>query len=215
MKKVALFFLLTAGLLSAQVDLSAGMGISFINTSSLTDYINYAFADSDNKMADFTSAVEFSGEADFDVAPRYQIGFEYATQIYSFNVTSGKAGLYDFSYVAHRPSILGYYIWEGKGYKLKLGAGFGLRYIAAEEQVRTYPNPVEYSAMGFGIIGRGQAHTALDENVFAFLEASLNADFPGELSDNDDNKIINTSLDENVNMNSVSTTIKVGISYHF
>jgi len=209
-KKIAVILILLSANIYSQIDISAGMGVSFVNQPSFTDYINYYYAPGDDQLPSFGSTVEFFGEVSFDVSDKYQLGLEYAHQIYSYSVNSYKAGFYEASYVHYKPSIMAYYVIPGVGYKLKLGGGIGPRFVSMEEQKANNPAKEEFSATGFGIVG----HTLLSDNLYATIAGDIRYDMPGDLKDGD-LKINNISLGESVNVNSLSVGLKLGISYFF
>jgi hypothetical protein len=77
-------FILTFSLAAqAQIDLMGGMGISFQSTPSLKDYIDNVFTGGE-ELADFSSAVTFFFESDYEVNPTFDLGVEYEAQIYSW-----------------------------------------------------------------------------------------------------------------------------------
>ncbi|GJQ63907.1 MAG: hypothetical protein SCALA702_29600 [Melioribacteraceae bacterium] len=215
MKKIILILMFSSLSLYSQIDVTAGMGVSFVNQPSFTDYINYYFAPGDDQLPSFGSTVEFFGEIGYDINKKYQVGVEYAHQIYSYNVTSYKAGFYDVSYTQLKPTVMAYYLIPGPGYKLKLGGGVGPRFVNMEEQKANSVTKQEFSATGFGIVLKAMGHTLLGDNLYATIGADLRYDMPGELSDDNDTTINNISLNENVNVNSISIGVKLGVSYFF
>ncbi len=197
-----------------QIDVSAGMGLSFFSSPSFTDYINVFFAAPGEDLQTFNSSVEFFIEGDYDISEKYQVGFEYAWQKYSYNATTSKSGYYDLSLGHHKPSVMFYYIMRGTGYKLKFGGGAGPRFLLFDEQKANSPEPEDYSAIGLGLVLRAQGNTMLGDNFYANIGADIRYDMPGE-PDSDGKKMFNSTLDENVNFNSVSLGIRLGISYFF
>ncbi|MFH1198257.1 MAG: hypothetical protein V1720_21315 [bacterium] len=196
---------------NAQVDLSAGMGINFINTSSLTDYINMNFAPASDQLATFNTQVGFFGECDYSLSPNFQLGLEYVYSIYSFNTSYCGIGTYDLSLNIHNPSALAYYVVNGEGYKFKFGGGAGLRLASLEEQLPATTQAVDYSSTGFGLLLKIVGNTRLGGNIYAYIAGDARYDFVGE-PESDGKKLTNNSLDENVNANSLSVGIKLGIS---
>ena len=101
MKKLLLLLFLAAFINSyAQFDFAGGMGISFVNNSSLEDYINGQPLSDD--VATFNSAFELYLESDYSVSPKFQIGVEYVYALFSHNSSYAGIGNYDLSYVTHR-----------------------------------------------------------------------------------------------------------------
>ncbi len=212
MKKI--LFLITLLLFSsstyAQFDFAGGMGISFVNNSSLRDYLQINFP-SGSKLSTFNSSVEFFIEGDYSVTTSFQLGLEYAYQIYSYTASFSGTYVYDISYGHHKPSVLAYYVISGNGYKFKFGGGAGLRIISLDEKIM---NTVNYSTSRFGVLLKAQGHTLLGGNFYANIGVDLRYDLPGEPK-NGSNYIVDNSINQNVNINSLSFGIKLGISYFF
>lgn len=202
--------MMLAATVSAQVDVSAGMGINFINSSSLKDYVNANFQGTE-KMNSFNTGVEFFAEADYTLSPSFQMGVEYAMEIFSYNSDfSGGLANYDISYTHHKPSVLAYYVLPGEGYKFKFGGGVGLRYVSVDEEIFQTRN---YSSTGFGLLLRAQGHTALGGNFYANIGADMRLDMPGEPEN--DGTPLGQNTGGDVNLNSFSVGVKLGVSYFF
>lgn len=210
MKKLIVGLILISLPVSAQIDISAGMGISFFNNSSMQDYINTNFPGSD-ELSTFNSEVELFIEGDYELSPTFQLGFEYVYSIYSYTTSFVGSGQYELAYNEHKPSILAYYVIPGTGYKFKFGGGLGIRYIDLDEDIFTTTN---YTSLGFGALLRAQGLTLLSDNLYANIGVTVRYDLTGE-PENDGEKIRNNVLDENLSMNSVSISIDLGVSYVF
>ncbi len=211
MKKIALislFFFFTKNI-SAQVDIATGMGISFVYNSSLSEYLDIYFP-SEEELASFSSTVEFYLEADYTITPSFQLGIEDVYTLYSYNTSFGYSN-YKLEYNQHKPSLLAYYVISGEGYKFKFGGGAGLRIVDLTESINMDEN---YSTVGFGFLFRSQAHTKLGGNFYANVGGTMRFDFPGEPS-NGERTIKNNITNQNVNINSFSVSVDIGISYFF
>jgi len=211
MKKYIFIFLIffVAKNLLAQVDLAAGMGISFVNNSSLNDYLNYSFP-SEDELSAFSSTAEFYFEADYSVTPSFQLGIEDVYTLYSYSTFLGITN-YEISYGHHKPSLLAYYVIAGEGYKFKFGGGAGIRIVDLTEKIHISE---DFSTVGFGFLLRAQGHTKLGDNFYANVGGTMRLDFPGEPS-NGERKIHNNITNENVNINSFSVSVDIGVSYFF
>ncbi|PJA95408.1 MAG: hypothetical protein CO129_11905 [Ignavibacteriales bacterium CG_4_9_14_3_um_filter_34_10] len=196
--------------LFAQVDLTAGMGISFVNNSSLQDYINSSFPSAD-ELGTFNSALDLYAEADYSINEKYQIGIEYDYSLYSYTTSYGGLGQYEMNIIHHKPSVLGYYVVSGYGYKFKFGGGVGLRLIDLDEKIGLIKN---YSSTGWGLVLKAQGYTALSQSVFANIGVTARYDLAGE-PESKGRKIINNSLNQPMNINSLSFGVNLGISYFF
>lgn len=210
-KLITAVFILTFSLTAqAQIDLMGGMGISFQSTPSLKDYIDNVFTGGE-ELADFSSAVTFFFESDYEVNPTFDLGVEYEAKIYSYNTSFGGLGTYDISYVAHSPSVLGYYVVQGPGYKFKFGGGAGYRIISVDEQTPESIEVVNYTATGFGLLLKAHAHTLLGGNFYAFISGDVRYDVIGEAENG--GKVLGEGFPEEINFNTLSVGVKLGVSY--
>ncbi|MCX7875200.1 MAG: hypothetical protein N2321_03415 [Melioribacteraceae bacterium] len=210
MKKLILFCLMMNSILFAQFDFSASMGLEFKNSSSYRDYLNTSFANA-NQLPVFKSAVSFSLEGDYKLNSNYALGLEYNVLIDSYNSNFGVGGLYELSYNIYRPSLIGYYYLPGKGYQFKFGLGGGLRYAFLTERIFT---ETEYKSSGFGFLIKAEGNTMLSENFYALIGAKFRVDSIGDL-ENNGKYIVNRATKENLNMNSISFGIYLGLTYTF
>lgn len=212
MKKVILvLFILAASNNFAQIDLTAGMGISLLNNSSLTDYINSNFAPPGEKLADFNTVVNFMGEGTFPINEKFDIGIEYAYSIFSYNTSYGGFGNYDLTYGKHMPTIVAYYVVKGDGYKFKLGGGAGMRVVSLTEKITIEES---FSTLGAGMLLRAEGHTKLSGNFYASILGSFRYDLPGEPKDGN-NMLVDNISKTNVNLNAISFGLTLGVSYFF
>jgi hypothetical protein len=111
-------------------------------------------------------------------------------------------------------SVLGYYVLGGNGFNFKFGSGIGPRIVNVEESLPGLGTTKEYSTTGVGIILRCEGNTLLGGNFYANLGADLRYDLNGE-PDNDGEKLNNSVYGENVNFDTFSLGVKLGISYLF
>jgi hypothetical protein len=197
-----------------QISVRGGMGINFVSDPSLRDYLNYSqFAPLDNQVAAFNTAVNFSGEIDFRAAENYELGLEFAYLYNSFTF-SPNGGRYMLSYGIIMPTVVNYYVIDGKGYNFKFGGGLGIRFASINESLPFSSNSNGYSSTGFGILLRALGNTSLGGNVYANITGDIRYDINGTPKNNG-NPIRNSVLGNNVNLNSLSVGISLGISYIF
>ena len=203
MKKIFILGLLFISYQSiySQIDVVTGMGISFVYSPSLTDYLDLR---ADGELQPFSTSAEFYGEVDYTISDKYQLGIEYVFSLYDFS--SSYAGGYTLSYTQHKPSVLAYYVINGEGYKFKFGAGAGVRMLNLTENIIV---DEEFSSMGFGLLLRAQGHTKLGESIYANIGTTLRSDFPGVPSNS------NNNFHNDTNINSFSVSVNIGISYFF
>lgn len=197
----------------AQFDVRAGMGIQLVNNPSLTDYINQNYADPSNRLSSFNTAIIFSAEVDYHLNEKYQMGLETAYLINSFNynVTGGN---YDLSYGIVMPTLTAYYVLSGKGYNFKFGGGVGPRFTIVDQTSPQLSVSQTYTSTGFGFLLRADGNTLLSDNLYANIGADLRYDFNGEPK-KDGNYIVNPVYNENVNLNTISIGLRLGITYQF
>jgi hypothetical protein len=205
-------YFLSAIIVTAQVDVTAGMGIAFVNNSSLSDYINANFP-SDKDLGTFNSSFDLSLEADYTISENFEMGIEYVYNIFAYTTTIfGGAGVYDLSYKHHKPSLLAYYIIPGSGYKFKFGGGVGFRYVDFDEKII---QQVNYSTSGIGFLLRAQGLTTLGGNFYANLGGTFRYDLPGEPATSNGNEIKDQFDGGSVNINSIVFSVNIGVTYSF
>jgi hypothetical protein len=212
MKKLLLLFIIICFSVISypQISLRGGMGINFISTPSLRDYLS---ALTGIQQTAFNSAINFSAEVDGRAAKSYEMGLEMAYLYNSFNF-SPNGGRYQLSYSVLMPTITNYYVVEGQGYNFKFGGGLGLRFASINESKEFTANSNNYSSVGFGILLRASGNTALSSNVYANITGDIRYDINGTPKNNG-NPVQNTTLNNSVNLNSLSLGLSLGITYIF
>lgn len=213
MKKFVLLIVVIIPILSyAQTpnEVRGSMGIDFVSVPSLKEYIDQLPYE---QLTDFNSAVNFSGSYGRMLSESFQLQAELSYLLYSFT-SSSLDGQYDLTYSLVMPSILGYYVLTGTGYNFKFGGGAGVRFLSVDESLPGTVNADNYSSTGYGFILRAEGNTAIAENVYAHIAADVRYDVNGE-PENNGEAIYNAVYKENVNFNSLSFGIRLGISYQF
>lgn len=213
MKKLVLIFFIITAPTFAQFELSASMGIHFINSPSLYDYLNQNYASPGETIEGFNSAINFSGEAGYNLSSSFQSAIDIGYNIYSYT-SSGSLGQYDLTYGNLLLSLLGYYVLTGEGYNFKFGGGGGVRFLSADESLPGTGITKTFSSTGFGLLLRAEGNTLLGGNIYAKIGAQVSYDFNGE-PENNGNPIPNNASNENVNFNSLSIGVSLGVSYIF
>lgn len=213
MKKifVVITFLLFSSSVFAQGELKGTMGINFLSIPSMQDYINQSFAPSDDQLSNFVSAVVFAGEGGLFLKQSFELTFEVAYQIYSYTNTQ-LTGKYELAYNNLMPSVLAYYVVSGEGYNFKFGGGLGVRFASVDESLPATGSTTNYSSTGFGGIIRIEGNTLLGGSVYANIGAELRYDVNGE-PENNGTPLYNNVMAENVNFNTFSTGVRLGITY--
>ncbi|RPI66446.1 MAG: hypothetical protein EHM47_16640, partial [Ignavibacteriales bacterium] len=131
MKYLIITFFLFQGFLYPQFDIRGSMGINFISTPSLRDYLNQNYRTGE-EFSTFNSAISFSGEADYYISESFAAGIEVAYIYNSFTYVS-EIGKRELIYNFLLPSATAYYVISGTGYNIKLGGGAGIRLNSVEE----------------------------------------------------------------------------------
>ena len=214
MKKIFSIILIFIGsnLSFPQVELSGSMGINFINSPSLYDYINQNYIQSNGEIIEgFNASVIFSVEAGYNVSESYQpaIDIGYLINSYTEPVLNGQ---YELSYNNLMISVLNYYVIDGEGYNFKLGGGGGLRFLSADEKRPATGVTQTFTSVGYGLLLRAEGNTLLGGNIYAKIGAQASYDINGEP---DNNGTYLTNANENVNFNSLSIGLSLGVSYIF
>lgn len=197
---------------SQKNEIGTSMGIDFISSPSLVDYINQNFAFGET-LPDFSSAVNFSGKYGRMITENLQLAAQVDYQIFSYD-NSTPIGTYKLTNTSLMPSILVFYVIAGTGYNFKFGGGIGPRFISLEESLPGSVQPVNYSATGFGLLLRGEGNTLIGENVYALIGADLRYDAVGEP------KLSNGGINQNrkieaITLNTLSFGVRLGLTYTF
>ncbi len=197
--------------LKAQISFSGSMGIDYFASQSLRDYLNMNFSSNSGLISTFVSSVGFYGELEIPVASNFDLGAEYVYQIYSYSAPSMSGGVYNFYLDQHKFSLIGYYVIHGEGYQFKFGLGAGVRLAAVDEEIYSSTN---YKSSGYGFLINAKGITPLGNKLFGNIGVEARYDLPGEPS-GDGKKIFNSTLNKNVNINSFSIGLKIGLTYFF
>jgi hypothetical protein len=195
----------------SQIEIRGSMGINFLSNPSLTDYVNQNFAPYSQKLSSFNTAVNFSVEGGYYLKENFQMGLEIAYLLNSYSYPA-ITGSYDFSYNIIMPTVTSYYVIQGQGYNFKFGGGLGIRISNVSETLPQSTISTSYSALGFGFLLRADGNTALSNNVYANIGGDIRYDLNGEPK-NGNNYIVN--INNNVNLNSLSLGVRLGITYRF
>ncbi len=211
MKKLLFLLLFASSAVWGQFSISGSMGINYFASPSIKDYLNMHFPSNNGLLSSFSASVGFYGEAGYRISSNFEAGAEYVYQIYSYNSPSISGGQYNFALDIQKISIIGYYVIPGEGYELKFGAGAGIRMASVDEEIYSRLN---YKSTGFGLFTRAAGLTPLGKNLFANLGVEAGYDINGE-PDRGGSKIVNATLNKNVNLNNFYLCLKLGITYYF
>jgi hypothetical protein len=196
----------------SQVSLRAGMGVDYISSPSLYNYFNQNFSEPGSQIGSFKAAVNFSGEADYKLSNKYELGLDLTYRLYSYNF-SGSLGSYNLSYHNIMPTLVSYYVIEGDGYEFKFGGGPGIRFLSADERLPGTTTTQTYTSTGIGFLLRAEGNTKISSELFASVLFDVRYDFNGEPKYNGVN-LYNAVDRSNVNFNSLSIGIGLGLTYY-
>jgi hypothetical protein len=208
---VAIFFLSFSLSAFSQTEIRGSMGIDFVSSPSLTNYLNQTYAA--GQLGTFNSAVIFTLEADRFLKESYQVGFEISYLINSFNFNQDFQ-TYNLKYNIIMPAVLNYYVIQGNGYEFKFGGGIGIPFVSADEKTLGIDYSTNYKSTGLGIILRIDGNTILSENIYVNVGADLKYELTGKPK-NGSKHLINNVTGEEINFNSFSAGIHLGITYRF
>jgi len=183
----------------AQTELKGTMGVNFISTPSLQDYLNINF---NYDLTTFNSAVIFSGEIGYYIVPTFVISIAGGYQLYSY--TNSDFGKYELVYAEYPITLMVYYVYLGNGYRVKLGLGSGPRFLTIDETLPTSTNIENYKTTGIGFLGRAEGNTGLGDGFYVVIGFDIMYDINGVVDLNDKNE---------VNFNTFALGINLGISY--
>ncbi|PJC57466.1 MAG: hypothetical protein CO025_13270, partial [Ignavibacteria bacterium CG_4_9_14_0_2_um_filter_37_13] len=124
MKKIFFMVLVSVISLQAQWEVRGSMGLNIVSMPDLKDYLNTNFFIGNDRLSDFTPAVETGIEVGYQLEEHFQVACELS---YEYNSFSYPVINSSFAYNLLQPSLLGYYTVNGKGYQFKFGGGIGPR----------------------------------------------------------------------------------------
>lgn len=205
------FLILAVSTSYSQIRIRGGMGVDFISDPSLYNYFNQNFAQPGTELSSFSSSVNFSVEADYEVSNKYEIGFEVAYRIYSYTYNNS-LGKYDLTYHNLMPTLVNYYVIDGDGYQLKFGGGVGIRFPNAVESLPGSTSSQTYTGTGVGFLLRAAGNTQISNDLFANILFDVRYDLNGALK-NDGVNLFNRVDNSNVSFNSLSLGVGLGLTY--
>lgn len=188
------------------IDLSFGMGISLSNTPSFNDYLRaeIPFQGTDS-VKSFSVGLEFFGGVEMELSKRFALKLDYSYffrgNTYSYVYT------YDISYHIHQPVLMGYYIFPGKNFKIKLGAGAGYSFAQLSNTVSG--SEIIYNASGPGFKGEILFNAQLSDRMSSYLSGFIMGNFIGNLKDSNGNILQDTG--GNVNLSNFGFGLRLGL----
>jgi hypothetical protein len=163
---------------------AGGMGVSYVGMTDVVDLANVAGASLGGyqRLPEFKAAAEFFGAVTVPVSRDWELKFEYAYLIATYNVsTAYGSGQAEYTAMAHLPSlIVQYLVVDEPVFNVKLGAGGGYHFGALD--VKYFTQDDEYTGKGPGFVMDAEGNTAFGDHLFAYLGANLRWDLIGRLS---------------------------------
>ena len=197
------------------IDLTVGMGIDIHTATSLDNYINLvAQPRLDEKLFDFSSAVEFFAVPEIQLTEHWSAGVEYAMLIKSYSIDD-RTGFSrsEFSYQIHMPTLLVHRLLFGEGYRLKFGGGIGYHFASFTQNFPTVGSGETLSASGIAVKLDAVGNTKFDETFYGSIGVDLRWDFPGTLQRAADARSTQSSSIALPTMNFFSAGLKFGITF--
>lgn len=204
MRKFLLFFFLLTFSVFAQVDLRLSMGINFINTPSLRDYINQNYSRG-SELSSFNSAVNFSAESDYYFSGTFAAGVELAYILNSFSYND-ELGQKELQYNFLMPSFTAYYVLSGTGYNFKFGGGVGPRFSSVSEKFSIFTT--DHTSTGLGFLVKADGNTLLGGDLYANIGAEMRYDLNGSFT-------VKSGAESEVRLDAFSAGIRLGVTYIF
>jgi len=165
------------------IDFTVGMGVDLHSATSVVNYINLmAQPRLDEKVYDFSSAVEFYAVPEMQVSHDWSVGLEYSLLIKSYAIDD-RSGYFrsDFSYQIHMPTVLVHRLILGEGYRVKVGGGIGYHFVDFTQRFPTVGSEETLSAGGIGVKLDAIGNTKFDDTFYGSIGVDLRWDFEGNL----------------------------------
>lgn len=190
---------------------SAGMGVSYINTPSIVDYLNMYTSQAD-RVADFTPAVEFFAAPEISLGSSFILKLEYAYLLKSYSLGE-LGGTYSFDYSAHMPTLVLDYLLEGDKFYVKAGGGIGYHFGRFSYLFPNSSTEARFTGNGVGFKLELIGNTAFGESLYGLIGGDLRLDFIGALKDASGKGPVG-AIDP-VKLHFASAGIKFGLVYYF
>jgi hypothetical protein len=159
----------------------AGMGINLVNASGIVEYIN-ANAVPNQRVDDFTTAVDFFGGVEFPVSEEWGLKIEhtYLLKSYTFHEFSGETQ--ELFYATQSPSLMVQKVIVGEGYFVKMGAGGGYHFGHVSQKFSRFGTSADFTSSGFGMKMEIVGQTSFDEHFYGYIGGHVGWEFQGKFS---------------------------------
>jgi hypothetical protein len=196
-------------------DFTTGLGIGAHSAPSIANYINLVAQPAlDQKVDQFSTAVEFYAVPELQVSREWSLALEYSLLVksYSINDRSGFSRT-DMSYEVHMPSLLMHYLVFGDGYRLKFGGGFGYHFVAFNQSFPTNGSAETLRTAGLGFKLDAVGNTRFDETFYGSIGFDLRWDYLGTLKRSGETTPVAQSITNLPRMSFFNAGVKFGITF--
>jgi hypothetical protein len=197
------------------VDFTVGMGIDLHSATSLVSYINLMGQPrADEKLYDFSSAVEFYAVPEMQISEAWSLGLEYALLLKSYAIDD-RSGYFrsEFSYQIHMPTLLMHRLLLGDGYKVKLGGGIGYHFADFTQNFPTVGSEETVTARGLALKLDAVGNTKFDDTFYGSIGIDLRWDFEGTLKRGTGSVPASSTSVALPSMNFFSAGLKFGVTF--
>lgn len=193
---------------------SAGMGISWVNAPSFTDYLKeeVPFTNKDS-IKSYSVGFEFFGglEAQFSKQFSLKLDYSYFFKTFTYDQFNYAGYTFYYFYLVHRPYLMAYYIIPGKNYAFKLGGGLGFLYSILH-RTDAGATDVTYTSTGFGLRGEVIFSAKLSRNMESYFSGFVKGDTFTRLKDANNNSLISPLTGKETNLSSFGIGARLGFS---
>lgn len=188
-----------------------GMGASYSNNKSLNTFIgyeipNYNTLPESQKLTDFKTGFDFFGSVEKQVHKHFSLKAEYSYFIKSNNLDNYT--YYNFDYKNHQLFLSGNYIIPYDYIFFKIGAGIGG--LLSNLSVKSTRYNGDYTSKGIAAKLDATVDMQFGNNMAIYLNGFMVNTFNSDLKDSDGKELKNV-LGENVNLNSFSFGVRIGL----
>ncbi len=193
-------------------NLSGGIGVNLLNSTSLTDYLNSI---SRRRYDDFIINPEFFVSVGYQVSDNYCLKLNYNYVINSFNIED-VLGYFENHLSIHTPVILIDRFYKTDGVILKLGAGIGYSYAILGRKILSTQIENFYS-YGLGLKFDFEANTPFGDNLYGLISSDIKLFLMSEFQNSNFQKLVFRygNQNKNLDLDFFSISLKFGLIYYF
>lgn len=196
---------------SNYISISFGMGLNYCNNPSLVNFIgldvpDYTYIPNNEKVSDYSTAIEFFGGVEFQLKKNFSVKPEYSYLIKSFRIPSNVN--YEYDYNSNQPMVIFNYIFSQKNSYIKFGLGGGYSFNSFTRKVINSES--KYTSSGAAIKFEGTFNAQLGKSSATYLSGFLLRTFSSDLKDESGNYLLDLN-NGNVNLGSFGAGIRLGV----